>query len=279
MSTAVRSGGAMRSRAAVGTAERDWSTGRRTACLTTLRSDAPVVLRPTRAHGVEGCAFLDEAIHVSVAAGAAGPLGGDHFCLDVDVGDGTALVLAGVSSTLALPGRQGATSRLEVTARVGREATLVWLARPVIAASGCDHTTDVRIDLAPGARLVVLEQAVLGRHGEPGGLLRQRTRVTRGRTPLYCQDLRLGDDVAGSPVVAAGNRALGSLLVIDPSSPDGDISDLAPPLLEGAVVLRLADGGQLVSALAVDTVELRRRLRAGAAALGPPWDQLASAVR
>jgi urease accessory protein len=277
MSTAVRSGGAMRSRAAVGTAERDWSTGRRTACLTTLRSDAPVVLRPTRAHGVEGCAFLDEAMHVSVAAGAAGPLGGDHFCLDVDVGDGTALVLAGVSSTLALPGRQGATSRLEVTARVGREATLVWLARPVIAASGCDHITDVRIDLAPGARLVVLEQAVLGRHGEPGGLLRQRTRVTRGRTPLYCQDLTLGDDIAGSPVVASGNRALGSLLVIDPAGPDDGSHQ--PPLPAGTAVLRLAGGGQLVSALAVDTVELRRRLRAGAAALGPPWDQLASAVR
>jgi urease accessory protein len=274
----------MQSRAAVGTAERDSSEGRRTTCLTTLRSDAPLVLRPTRAHGVEGCALPDDAAYVSVAAGAAGPLGGDHFRLDVDVGDGTALVLTDVSSTLALPGPHGGTSRLDVQARVGRDAVLVWLARPVIAASGCDHTTDVRIDLATGARLVMLEQSVLGRHGEPGGLLRQRTRVTRGRTPLYCQDLRLGDDVAGSPVVAAGNRALGSLLVIDPSVPDDDARhgvrpDRRPPLPEGAVLLRLADGGRLVSALAVDTVELRRRLRAGAAALRPPWDQLAPAVR
>jgi len=277
MSAAVASGGAMRCRAQVATAAGDWPGGRRATRLTTLRSDAPVVLRPTRGDG--GCAALDDAVHVCVAAGAAGPLGGDQFAIDVDVGAGTTLVLTEVSSTLALPGPRAEASRLDVRAQVGPDATLVWLARPVIAASGCDHTTDVHIDLAAGARLVVLEQAVLGRYGERGGLLRQRLRVTRCRTPLYCQDLRLGDAVAGSPVVAAGNRALGSLLVIDPTCSDDEGPGRVPPLPEGVALLRLAGGGRLVSALAGDTVELRRRLRAGAAALGPPWNQLASAVR
>lgn len=162
--------------------------------------------------------------------------------------------------------------------RVADGATLVWLPEPVIAAQGCNHHATTNISLEPGARLLLREELLLGRHGEGPGAIRQRLRVTRGRHPLYDQELAIGPDAPGwqGPAVTGGRRALGSLLVIDPH---WDTDDLTLPTVKqtgtNAALLPLPGPAVLFTALATDGLNLRRRLDTALAelaysALSPP---------
>lgn len=227
-----------------------------------LRSDPPMVLRPIMAGGSEPGWNLPGAARVSLASSAAGPVGGDQLQLDIDVGSGAGLVLRTVAATLALPGPHGFGSHTRTRIRVHEGATLVWLPEPVIAARGCDHRATTHIELATDARLLAREELILGRHGEPSGTIHQRLRVTQGGHPLHDQDLCFGDPVPGwdSSAVTGGRKVLGSTLVVDPVQ---DISTEQQPSVDTDVgVLPLAGDATLVTALADDTVALRRRVDA-----------------
>lgn len=207
------------------------------------------------------------AARVCLAAGAAGPVGGDHFELTVDVGPGSTLVLREVSATLLLPGPRGEQSSTRTTVSVGAGATMVWLPEPVIAARGCSHLADVRVELAAGARLLLRGELLLGRHGEQPGTVQQNLRVQRNGRPLLHQQLALGPRAPGwdSAAVTGGRRALGSLVVVDP----GELADPPPPVLlsPDAAVLPLAGPAAVVSVLAADAPTRRRRLDQGLAAV------------
>ncbi len=126
-------------------------TGNGRTRISTHRSEAPLVLRSTLAapRYPPWAPRLAGAAHVHLTAGAAGPIGGDHLSLRVDVGAGSALVLQDVLSTLLLPGPRGEQSRTRVDIHVAADATLVWLPEPVIAAKDCNHRTDVHVELDP----------------------------------------------------------------------------------------------------------------------------------
>ncbi|WP_203596503.1 urease accessory protein UreD [Actinomadura bangladeshensis] len=158
------------------------------------------------------------AVGVHLTAGGAGPVGGDHLCLEVNVGPGSALVLSEVSPTLLLPGPHGEESRTEIDIHVGAGATLAWLPQLVIAAQGCRHRTDGRISLEQGARLLLREETLFGRHGEQPGDLRQRPRVMLDGRPLLDQELAIGPSAPAweVPSVTAGNQTTGTLLLVDP---------------------------------------------------------------
>ncbi|TFV46522.1 urease accessory protein UreD [Blastococcus sp. TF02A_35] len=236
--------------------------------IATLRSQAPLMLRLTHPKGPEPWTRLgDGAARVCLAAGAAGPIGGDAYALDIQVGDGSTLVLREISASLLLPGPLGGQSTLHTTVRVGAGATLVWLPEPMIAARGCHHLTDVQVDLAAGARLVLREELLLGRHGEQPGDVVARLRIRLDGRPLLHQDLALGPAAVGwnSAAVTGGRRALGSLVVVDPAWAD----DPPPATLVGdtAAVLPLPGPAALVSALADDALQLRACMDAGLALL------------
>lgn len=226
-----------------------------------LRSDPPLVLRPTHPDidPLVGAWGLARAACVSLAAAAAGPVGGDELDLDVEVGAGATLVLRTVAATLVLPGPYGRPSRTQITLRVAPDATLVWLPQPVIAADGCDHRATTRIALSAGSRLVAREEVILGRHGEPPGAIRQRLRVSRERTPLYDQELTVGADVPGwdGAAVAAGRRALGSVLV---SGPGLGLAPASPVTGADVATMALDDATTLTTALATDAHALRQAL-------------------
>ncbi|MEU8796504.1 urease accessory protein UreD [Spirillospora sp. NPDC048819] len=228
-----------------------------------LRSEAPLVLRPTIAARPSTARprVPGGAVHVALAAATAGPIGGDRFRLDVEVGPGAALVLQGVSATLALPGPHGEPSYSDVHVHVAERGTLLWLPRPVIAARNCDHRAATRIDLGPGARLLAREELILGRHGERPGAVRQRLRVTLAGQPLYDQELAFGPGAPGwaGPAVTGGHRAVGSALLVDPDAPPG--GSPRPPAADAAT-LSLGDDAVVISALADDAVTLRRNLDA-----------------
>jgi urease accessory protein len=260
----------VRARACVATELRTLPDGACRSWVRTLRAEVPLVPRITRAKGTEPwVGDAQNVARVHLAAGGAGPVGGDRLALDIDVGAGSTLVLRDVSATLVLPGPGGARSRTLTSIRVASGGTLVWLLEPLICARGADHVNDLRVDLEGGARLVMREEVLLGRHGETAGTLRQRTRVRLGGKPLFRQDLDLGTPDAGSPAVTGQHRAVGSVLVVDPAGAVGSCG--AHRLPGDAAVLPLRGPAVLVTALAGDNLELRSRLEAGLAQLGPPW--------
>jgi urease accessory protein len=206
-------------------------------------------------------------VHMSIAAGAAGPIGGDDVRLSIEVGAGAALILRGVAATVVLPGPHGRTSHTTITVRVDEAGALIWLPGPVIAARNCAHCAVTRVLLHPSARLFLREELLLGRHGEPPGALRQRLRICRGDYPLYDQELAVGPGTAGwnGPAVTGGRRALGSVLIVDP---DWDVAtNDVPESTAGTdtALFRLSGPAILVSALANDALALRHRLNAGVA--------------
>jgi urease accessory protein len=212
--------------------------------LPVLGSQAPLVLRRT-----------PDAVYL--VGGAAGPLGGDDLTLTIDVGDGATLTIRTAAASVVLPSRDGAESVLRVIATVGAGARLEILPEPVIVADGARHRMDTQVALAAGATLVLREELILGRHGEPGGLCVSRIRADYGDAPLLRHELSISgtDQVILGPAVLAGNRASGSMLLVDPEWAGPGSLDRP-----GVAVMALAGGGVLVSALAPDARTLRDRL-------------------
>jgi urease accessory protein len=211
-----------------------------------LRSQVPLVLRPTR-----------EAVYLVSAGG--GPVGGDALDLRIEVRAGAALRLRTVAASTALPGADGAESALSVRASVAPGGTLEYLPEPMVVADGARHTTDIRVDLAAGATLVLRDEVILGRHGERGGACRTRLRAHYDGRPLLRHDVAVdgGDAVSLGPAVLAGHRAYGTVL-----RAGGPGLSVVPRARPGVAVMPLAGPGVLVSALAADSLALRRLLDA-----------------
>lgn len=225
-----------------------------------LRSEPPLLLRITGAATSDvfpGC----HGAQVHLVAGAAGPLAGDQLQLDIDVAAGTTLFLREVGSTLLLPGQHTDPSTTQTHIRVAPGATLSWEAEPLIAAQGCNHRNDVHITLAEGARLLLRESIVLGRHGEQPGDLRQRLRIWYADKPLYAQELTIGAHAPGwaGPAITDGHRSLGSILVVDPALRHDHL--IRAPAPETAIS-PLPGPGIIITAAAADALALSQRLNA-----------------
>lgn len=212
--------------------------------LTVLRSQSPLLLRRTG---------LGE---VHVVGGAAGPLGGDHLRIEIEVEAGAKLTVRTIAASIALPSHHGDWSRTEVVARVAANAALCWLPEPLIAAHGCRHQATADIDVAEGGRLVWRDELACGRHGEAGGDVVSRLVVDHAGSPLLAHELAVGPSAPGwnGPAVLAGHRAAGSLLLAGPGhQPKPDIA-----VDTETAVLSLTGQGTLVTSLACDALALRR---------------------
>jgi urease accessory protein len=214
--------------------------------LTHLHSAAPLVLRPT-----------PDALYL--AAGAAGPLGGDDLQLSVVVGPGARLVLRTVAATVALPGPGESTLTLRLS--VGAGGALAVLPEPTVVAAGARHRVDTLVDVAAGGTLLLREEVLLGRYGEAGGCYRGRLIADAAGTPLLRHELTLSGAAAGllGGAGSAGGRAVGTLLRVDPrwTRPGRHPDGWAEP---DAAAMPLAGPGLLVTALAGDATALRSRL-------------------
>lgn len=200
---------------------------------------------------------------------AAGPLAGDRLALRIKVRRGASLTLRSVAASVALGGCGDDHSELRVEAEVEAGGELCWLPEPTIAASGCHHRAVARICLAADARLVWRDELILGRHGEGPGQLASRIEVEADGFPLVRQELRVGRGAPGwqGPAVAAGAGTLGVVVVVEPGRRGGSPLPLGTSVGPDVAVLALAGSGSLVSAVAPDAPELRRRLDAGLAAI------------
>jgi urease accessory protein len=235
--------------------------GRGGTSLPVLAGEGPLALRRTRASGDEAGVMLVGAM--------SGPLGGDHFTVEAEVGGGAVVHVGSAAATIALPGQAKGEARYDVRLDVAADGELRWLPEQVISANGSELYVSSRIDLAPGARLVFREEQVLGRTGEEPGRLTSRLTVRLDGRPLLDQEVACGPGAPGGwdgPAVLAGHRALGQLVVVRPEFEPMPVA--ARPLGEWAALTPLAGPGVLVSAVAPDALRLRRTLDEALRGLG-----------
>jgi urease accessory protein len=140
-----------------------------------LRSEAPLLLRET-----PGALYL--------VGGAAGPLGGDDLELRVDVHSGATLHVRSAAATLAQPGPNGDGSISRIRLCVHDGGCLTWEPEPLVSVRGSHHTIETDVQLAPDARLRLVEEVVLGRWNEASGRVTARLRITRAGAPLVAHD-------------------------------------------------------------------------------------------
>ncbi|MEU5836311.1 urease accessory protein UreD [Streptomyces diacarni] len=197
---------------------------------------------------------------VTLVGAMSAPLGGDRLAIETRVRAGAALRVDGSAATLALPGRTADPAHWDVWLQVGEGGLLHWLPEPLISVCGSELRQRIRAELAPGARLVLRDEQVLGRAGEGPGRLTSRLTVRYAGRPLLDQQLDFGPGAPGwdDGAVLGGHRAVGQLLVVDPGL--GDEPEQSRLLGETAAVTPLAGPGVLVTAVAQDALRLRRVL-------------------
>ncbi|GAA3926866.1 urease accessory protein UreD [Streptomyces gulbargensis] len=230
--------------------------------LPVLQSAGPLALRRTRA--------LGDTARVTVVGAMSAPLGGDRLAIETEVRDGARLLVDAAAATLALPGRGAHPATYDLRMSVGADAVLRWLPEQLVSVHGSDLRTRTTVELDATARLVLREEQVLGRHGEPPGTLVSRLTVRRAGRPLLDQELAYGPGAPGGwdgGAVLAGHRATGQLLVVDPAfarTPTG-----TKLLGETAAITPLAGPAALVTAVAPDALTLRRTLDEALRLLAP----------
>ncbi|MFH9691216.1 urease accessory protein UreD [Streptomyces sp. NPDC017413] len=227
--------------------------GRGGTALPVLVSDGPLALRRTRSP-------LAAYARVTVVGAMSAPLNGDRLAIEADVGDGARLIVNAAAATVALPGPRADTgpSTYGVELTVGEGAVLHWLPEQLVSAHGSDLHQATRVRLAPAARLLLREEQILGRHGEPTGALTTRLTVHRAGRPILDQQLAYGPGAPAGwdgPAVLGGHRAVGQLLLADPAFEDAPL----PARLLGptAALAPLAGPAVLVTAVAADARLLR----------------------
>ena len=227
--------------------------------LPVLDGDGPFELRHLRPRGAEA--------RVCVVGAMSAPLGGDRLRIEATAQQGAALHITSAAATLALRGPTTAHATYDVHLTVEDHAELRWLPKPLISATGSNLRQTWTIDLAPTARLVLREEQVLGRTGEPPGHVTTRLTVRRDGHVLLDQEADYGPGAVGwdSPAVLAHHRATGQILIVNPDF------DTEPPAAQAltdtpqdglAILTPLAGPAALITAVAPDGLRLRTLLNA-----------------
>nr|WP_042374953.1 urease accessory protein UreD [Streptacidiphilus neutrinimicus] len=236
--------------------------GRGDTALRELVGDGPLALRRSR-HPDDG-----GAAHVVLVGAMAAPLGGDRLRVEAVVEPGARLLVTSAAATVSLPGRDPGPASYELELTVAADAELVWRPEPVIAAAGSALRLWTRVSLAPGARLHLREEQVLGRHGEPPGRLTSRLTVRQDGRLVLDQSTDVGAGAPpgwDGPAVLDGRRALGQLLTTRPCAQPPPAPDAASGTAVDTAAFPVGHGLTLLTALAPDVAALRAVLAQGKA--------------
>jgi urease accessory protein len=181
---------------------------------------------------------------VHLVGTAAGPLGGDQVEVLIDVGPGAQLAVHGVAATLALPGGHDGWGYVTTTLTVADGAELSYAPGPLVACRGARLRTVTSVVLTGSGQAEVVEQLVLGRHGEPGGAWSGRLVADRDGRPVLrttqCSALIETATVPGGGTA----RALVTRLLTGATA--------VATTQGGAVCCPLAAGGALVTSFGAD---------------------------
>ena len=205
-----------------------------------------------------------QALNVVALNTAGGMTGGDRFEVTLAAEEAAALVFTtqaaerGYRAVGAEPGR----SSLRLAA--GPSARIDWLPQETILYDGARLHRRIEADLAPDARLLLVEPIVFGRMamGEScrSGALVDQWRIRRDGKLVFADALRIGGDIAARldrPAIGAGARAIATLLYLGPEAAHL-AKAVRPPAPSGAALI--ADDILLVRLLVADGFALRQAL-------------------
>ena len=162
-----------------------------------------------------------EAVMINTGGGLAG---GDASQSCLVAGRDAQLVVA-TQAAEKIYRSDGATSRIDVELVAGASASLHWLPQSTIVFDGARVERSIVAEVAPDARLLLVEPVILGRtaRGErlSYGSLRDRWRIRRGGRLIYADGLQLDGDIAATldrRATAGGWAAFATLLLVAPDA-------------------------------------------------------------
>lgn len=206
-----------------------------------------------------------EAILINTAGGLTG---GDRVDWSIEAAAGAHLALTTQACEKVYRAGNGHAG-VSVSLKAGRDARLAWLPQETILFDRSALVRKLDIDLAPGARALLLEATIFGRQamGEhvSAATFHDRWRVRLNGSLVHAEDFRIGADVAAQlahPALAAGGRAVATILMIEDRA--GDMLDPTRAIIGdagGASQWRIGTTGKLLARLvAEDGYALRARL-------------------
>ena len=157
------------------------------------------------------------AVFVNTAGCIAG---GDRFDIDIETGEGSAVVVTTAAAEKVYRA-QGPAAELNIALKAAEGSHLAWLPQETILFDGARVSRRIDIDLAEGASLLLCEIVVFGRsamgermrHGE----FIDRWRMRRGSRLVFAETVRLDGDIGEkltSPAVAKAGVAIGTALIV-----------------------------------------------------------------
>ena len=157
------------------------------------------------------------AVFVNTAGGIAG---GDHFGIDIAVGEGGGLAVT-TAAAEKIYRSHGPAARIDIALKVAADASLHWLPQETILFDRARVDRRIDIDVADNASLLLCEIVVFGRAamGErvQTGQFVDRWRLRRGGRLVFAETVRLGDDIGDTlakRAVARGGAAIGTALIV-----------------------------------------------------------------
>lgn len=204
-----------------------------------------------------------QAIVINTSGGVTG---GDRLVLEAEVGAGAALGLTTQAAERAYRSRDGVAGSVSTRISVGSGASLHWLPQELILYDGCALDRRLEIDLAPDARLLMVEPVLFGRAamGERlvSGAFNDRISVTRDNRPLYCDAVNLAGAISAQLAqapIASGACGMVSLLYVAPEA-EHHLPHVRAALPETGGASLLAPDVLALRLLAEDGFALRRHL-------------------
>lgn len=196
-------------------------------------------------------------------------LSGDAIGLDLEVEAGVTVEVIEPGGTVAFDMRGGSAS-WDVRIRVAAGGALTWAGEPFVVSQGARVTRRMQVTYAEGARLGLRETLVLGRTGEPPGVLWQRCDVRRFARPVLIEALDLDRDT--SPELLGRSRVVSTVLALG--------LEPGPEHVLKSTMAAQADLSQHRFDLAEPGATLWRRLAVAAheATLEAAWHQVRTAV-
>lgn len=174
----------------------------------------------------------DRTARVGITAAQMLLLEGDDVELDIEVGAGCSLELHDVGGTVAYPPRERPAdqpgdvepSRWSTSIRLGEGATLSWHGLPLVVSQGAVTLRRTTAHLGEGARLLMRETVVLGRHGETGGQVTSALSVSDAHGPVLLEETSL-DGLAPRPGILGRRRVLDAVVCagFSPETAAGDL--------------------------------------------------------
>jgi len=132
-----------------------------------------------------------EAVLINTAGGLTG---GDRLDWSMNLDNETNAVITTQACEKSYRSSDD-TARISTTLRVGENSTCHWLPQETILYEGSSLSRTLDIDLAPTARLIVLEAVMLGREAMGETLayctFRDRWRIRKGDKLIFADDIRL----------------------------------------------------------------------------------------